>query len=237
MPAPPSRPELGIVVALAAEAASLGAWHLRVGHCVVVRGMWVVLAGPGDERAAAAAGMLVGHGVRVLLSWGVAGGLSPMLAAGDLVMPERIVADGQAWSVDAIWRARLVRALAVHETGARQLWSGAGSITSVVAKRELAARGMAAVDMESVAVARVAAGAALPFVAVKAICDPASRAVPAAALDLLGANGRLRWRGLTGAVRGGPHTWQALNDLRRDFALAQDALRRAARALPLPSAS
>ncbi|HET7359602.1 MAG TPA: hypothetical protein VFJ04_05595 [Rhodanobacteraceae bacterium] len=235
MPGPTARPEIGIVVALAAEAASLGARHLRVGQCAVVRGMWVVLAGPGDEPAAEAAGTLVAHGARVLVSWGVAGGLSPMLAAGDLVVPERIVADSQAWSVDAVWRARLVRALAVHEAGARQLWSGTQPVLSLAAKRALMARGMATADMESAAVARIAAGAAVPFVAVKAVCDPPGRAVPQAALDLLGANGRLRWRGVAGAVRGGPRTWQALNDLRRDFALAQHTLRRAARSLPLPS--
>jgi nucleoside phosphorylase len=235
MSAPVAHLELGIVVALPVEAASLGAFHLRADHCRIARGRWVALAGVGQARAAQAAGMLVAHGVRRLLSWGLAGGLSPLLEAGDLIVPERIVAADGHWDADAGWHAQLRRALAVHEAGAHRLWSDARPVVSVAAKHELAARGLAAADMESAAVARIAEGARLPFAAVKVVCDPASRAVPQAALDLLGANGRLRWRGVPGAVRGGPRTWHELNVLRADFVTAQRTLERAAHALPVPS--
>ena len=60
------------------------------------------------------------------------------------------------------------------------LWSAQRPLASVADKRELAERtGARAVDMEAASVAAIALHTGLPFVAVKAICDPASRELPA----------------------------------------------------------
>ena len=185
-----------------------------------------MVAGIGSPRAGLAARRLVDAGARALLSWGVAGGLSDALAPGDLLLPERIDAEGDAWLVDAEWRAQLARQLPAA-TGGR-LWCSRSPVLSLPDKQALAARGMSAVDMESAAVAAVASMACLPFVAVKAICDPAGRAVPGPALELLDADGRLRLLRLPGALCGGPALWRELNRLRADFVLARRALQRAA---------
>jgi adenosylhomocysteine nucleosidase len=96
----------------------------------------------------------------------------------------------------------------------------------------LASRGFAAVDMESAGVAEAAAQAAVPFVVIKAVCDPSSRAVPALALQMLDARGRLCLRAVFDAARAGPRAWRELRVLRADFAAALASLRRAASALP-----
>jgi adenosylhomocysteine nucleosidase len=220
MSAPSSCTEIGIVVALPSEARGLRA--AGAGSTV----LRVAVAGIGPQRAALAARRLVDEGAEALLSWGVAGGLSTALAPGDLLLPERIEAEGEGWPVGAHWRAQLQRELPQAAGG--RLWCSRTPVLSVAEKQALAARGLSAVDMESAAVAAVAAMAGLPFVAIKAICDPAGRAVPRLVLELLDAEGRLRLLQLPGAIRGGPGLWRELNRLRGDFAVARRALQRAA---------
>ena len=58
------------------------------------------------------------------------------------------------------------------------------------------------VDMESGAVARVAARHGLPFAAVRAVCDPAGFALPPLALEALDSGGRIgAWRVLRSVLR------------------------------------
>ena len=60
-------------------------------------------------------------------------------------------------------------------------------VTSIAEKRNLfEASGAVAVDMESYAVAGVAAEAGVPFVAVRAIADPAGRPLPRSVIGIIG---------------------------------------------------
>ncbi|HLO78401.1 MAG TPA: hypothetical protein VK196_18250, partial [Magnetospirillum sp.] len=63
-----------------------------------------------------------------------------------------------------------------------------------------AATGAAAVDMESGAVARVAAQHGLPFLALRAIADPAGQSLPAPVLRIVDGQGRIRIRGALWAL-------------------------------------
>ncbi len=228
------RNEVGIVVALPAEASSLGVGQWRAGACVARPGGFVAMAGIGRERAASAARQLLDRGMRMLLSWGVAGALAPSLHPGDVLLPQRVMAPDGEWPVDASLRARLAEALLMPVgDDPSTLWCSADPVMNAADKRTLAQRNLAAVDMESAGVASVAADAGVPFAALKAICDPAVRAVPAAAPGLLRGNGRLRLRGLLGAAAGGPRVWRELNQLRQDFDAAHRSLCRAARRLPM----
>ncbi|HZV92240.1 MAG TPA: squalene--hopene cyclase [Caldimonas sp.] len=195
-----------------------------------VRSGRVALAGVGGERAAAAAARLIDAGARALLSWGVAGALAPRLEPGDLLLPSKVVTARRSWFVDAAWREAILEGLGSAHGG--NLWCSAVPVGDVAQKRDLADRGMVAVDMESAAVAAVAARRGLPFIAIKSICDPASRAVPAVATDLLGIDGRLHLATLARALRAGPRAWRELNRLRIDHAAACRSLRDAARTLP-----
>lgn len=223
--------DFGVVVALPVEAESFGLEHRKVGACEMFDWGSLAISGLGYERAAAAATRLVEHGARALLSWGVAGGLSPALAPGDLLLPLRVIADGE-WNTDPELRARLRRVLAGHALEGGDLFCSPAPVATLNEKNALAARGMLAVDMESAAVATAAQRAGIPFVAVKAICDPSTREIPAAALRLLGHDGSLRWCAMPSLLREGPRTWRNLNVLREDLAAARGSLWRAARVLP-----
>ena len=224
--------ELGVVVALPAEADSFGLEHRRTGDFETFDWGMLAIAGLGFERAGDAARKLIGRGARALLSWGVAGGLSDGLRPGDLLLPRRVVADDGEWTTDRALRARVQQVLGGRACEGGDLYCSRAPVTSVEAKHALAARGMLAVDMESAAVAMAARRAGVPFVAVKAICDPASRRVPPAALRLLDEDGTIRWRAMPGVLRDGPRAWRGLNALRADMAAARGSLWRAARALP-----
>lgn len=224
--------EFGVVVALPSEADSFGLEHRHAGDCETFDWGALAIAGLGFERAAAAATKLIERGAHALLSWGVAGGLSPALAPGDLLLPERVLSEDGRWTTDPELRARLRHVLGGHALEGGDLFCSRAPVATVGGKNALAARGMLAVDMESAAVATVAQRVGVPFVAVKAICDPATREIPAAALRLLGHDGSLRWRAVPSLLREGPRTWRDLNMLREDLAAARGSLWRAARVLP-----
>jgi adenosylhomocysteine nucleosidase len=224
--------ELGVVVALPGEADSFGVEHRHAGDLETFDWGMLAIAGLGFERAGEAARSLIGRGARALLSWGVAGGLFGDLAPGDLLLPERVVSDEGLWATDRALRMRVQQAVGGDACEGGDLYCSRTPVTSVGAKRALAARGMSAVDMESAAVATAAQRAGVPFVAVKAICDPASREIPLVALRLLDRDGGVRWRALPGVLREGPRAWRDLNLLREDMAIARGSLWRAARALP-----
>ncbi|HJU08999.1 MAG TPA: hypothetical protein VJ727_11025 [Rhodanobacteraceae bacterium] len=214
---------LGVIVALPAEAAGLPGRDL---------GCEVFVAGIGCERARSAAARAIGRGARGLLNWGVAGGLFPQLHSGDLLLPRHVVSERGEWPIDDRLHMRLLGAVpGVQEIDA--LYCSNTPVTSLERKRELADRGFAAVDMESAGVAMAASEAGLPFAVLKAVCDPASRAVPVLALRMLDQHGRLRVPALLEATCAGPRAWQELRALRGDFTAARASLRRAAQSLSL----
>jgi adenosylhomocysteine nucleosidase len=224
----PSTPDVGVVAALASEAAGLVAAHggnRREG----IDGLRVSVAGMGHLRATAAGQCLVERGARALVSWGIAGGVSPAFNAGDILLPTSIVGKSREWAVDSAWRKRIALALAACGSVATgRLWCGEMPVLSIASKAGLAAQGLAASDMESAAVAAVALAAGVPFVAVKVICDPAQHEVPRASLAMVGSDGRLTLRGLPQLLRAGPRCWRQMLVLRSDFAVARRTLERAA---------
>ena len=80
------------MAALAAESRPLGpARRSGAGPATLGDGTLLVLSGIGPVSAAEGARRLVLSGARALISWGVAGGLDPQLAAGALVLPEAVI--------------------------------------------------------------------------------------------------------------------------------------------------
>jgi len=222
MPANADETAFGVIVALPAEAAG---WPDHDANCLVR------VAGIGRGRAHAAAARVIERGARALLSWGVAGGLSPRLRTGDLLLPRRVVSSRGEWQTHEGWRARLLRALPdAREVDA--IYCNDEPLTSIDGKSALATRGFDVVDMESAGVAQVAEQADIPFLVVKSVCDPAVRTIPALALRMLDGDGRLRASSVLGIARAGPRGWRELRVLRGDFSAACASLRNAARVLP-----
>ena len=177
---------LGIVTALAAESRPLGrpSRH-REQPATLADGTLLIVSGVGAAAAAQGARRLAAAGAGALISWGMAGGLDPALAAGTLVLPSEVVSpDGTRFLTAHDWRERTSRAIApLGPLCGGRLLTSREPLSSIAAKA-LAFRDTAAVavDMESSAVAEVAAEARLPFLAVRAIVDTAAEAVPQAAL-------------------------------------------------------
>jgi adenosylhomocysteine nucleosidase len=193
----------------------------------------VRVAGVGPENAKRAARAAVANGARALLSWGFAGALDPQLRAGALVLPSAVVAaDGQRFPVDPEWHQRLLASLAPRlRVSTQPLGEVLRPLQGAAAKAaHHGAFPVAAVDMESAAIARVAREAGIAFAAVRAVADTAPRRVPASALSALDPNGVLRLQALLAALARCPRDLPALMALVPGFLLARRALRHASRA-------
>jgi len=223
---------LGIVAALPGEARPLAGCRVDAGGAWRSDGgVHLQLAGIGPRRAAAAAERLLAGGATALASWGSAGALAADLTAGALLLPRTVVAaDGEVLAVDAAWQGRLLDRLAPHVPVAT------GPLVEVLAvvanpadKASLRRRTDAvAVDMESVAVARCARRAGVPFVVVRAVVDGAATALPAVAIAALDGLGRMRPVRLVAGLLREPRAWPALGRLRRSFRRCQATLARVA---------
>ncbi|HEX5962022.1 MAG TPA: hypothetical protein VFY97_12375 [Rhodanobacteraceae bacterium] len=225
---------IGLVVALPAEAHSIGVRGVHPGECGPWRQGWAAVSGIGPHNAMRAAERLLACGVGRLANWGVAGALDAGLEPGDVLIPERVryADDDPGFATDVEDSRRLAEALSASLTVHRgTLWSAAQPVATQSGKRALAERtGAVAVDMEAAPIAAVATRARLPFVVVKAICDPATSELPAGIVRALdGSEGGLSLRMLSAIAFGGPASWRAARSLARDFARARHSLAAAAR--------
>jgi adenosylhomocysteine nucleosidase len=199
---------LGFVVGLAAEAR------------IAVRFGGLVHSGGGTPQGAElAAARLIGDGATALVSFGLAGGLDPALRPATVVIASDVLSDGERWLVDRPLAARFGGV-----TGHTML-AGSTVIAEASAKRALwAATGAHAVDLESGAVARVARTYGLGFAVVRAICDPAERTLPPAALVALAPDGGISLLPVLQSVLRRPDQIPGLLGLARDAVRARRAL-------------
>jgi adenosylhomocysteine nucleosidase len=193
-------------------------------------GALLVVSGMGGELAAVAAHRLAEAGVSALLSFGLAGGLDPALDAGRVVLPSEVISLGGARvATCAEWRGRMARTIADLEPVAGTLLSSESPVATVADKAMLFREtGAAAVDMESLAIARVAAVYDLPFLAVRVIVDGAAEALPRA-VAAAGRSGRLRILPLIGGLAAAPWDIAGLIRLARGYRTATRSLAAVAR--------
>jgi adenosylhomocysteine nucleosidase len=188
--------------------------------------------GAGDRRRTAALAAAAAARAQCLVSFGIAGGVSPELRPGDLVLSDEIVAEDGCWRGGEAWRRRLA-AIARAIGAARGPILGANAIlaTRTDKKEAQTTYGARAADLESDLVARAAAAAGIPFAALRAIADPYERDLPAAALVPLAADGRPDFARILVSVLRRPRQVAALVGLGRELRQALAALREAAPAL------
>jgi adenosylhomocysteine nucleosidase len=180
---------VGVVCALAIEARHLARTARMNSIQQLDDGTLVCVSGMGAAAAVAGARALIDAGAVALLSWGMAGGLDPALAAGALFLPSYVAARSGGFATAEAWRERLGAALQAHRPIVRgTLYTSPTAVDSVAAKAALFRdTGASAVDMEGLHVAAVAGLHALPFIAIKVIIDGAGDALPPALAAAAGA--------------------------------------------------
>ena len=180
----------------------------------IAGGPGVVAVAGGGEAGSLAAKLDALHGdIEGVISFGLAGGLSPLLKAGDVVVGESVQIvhahlgarskSPEAIQCDERWRIALTAKL----NGAFQGPIAASDtiLEDAEAKAALfAATGALAVDMESAVAGRFAAARKLPFAVLRVISDDASHVLPAAALVAMKPDGGIALGRVLGSLLANP---------------------------------
>ena len=174
----------GIVVALPEELTTLTSKKIDKGRCLFIADkILVAYSGAGPINAQSAAELLVAEGATRLISWGCAAALSASLNPGDLILADKLIDAGNVEiTIDANWHSytkNSLAAFAVVHTGS--LAESISIVSSIEDKQQLQSiTGAVALDMESIAIARIAKQHALPFLSIRVIADPVNMNLPQA---------------------------------------------------------
>ncbi len=191
-----------------------------------------VVVGAGDRLRTSALVEGAARRAKCLVSFGVAGGLSPYLGPGDVVLSAEVIGNDRRWRPDDVFH-RQVSDLA------RRIGAVEGPVLGwrdILASEDEKARawrdtGALAVDLESAIVARAAETAGIPFLVLRTIADPARRELPPAALIPLAEDGTPAFTRVLREVLRRPRQIGALFGLACETRQALAALAGPARAL------
>ena len=170
------------------------------------------------------------HGASGIISFGIAGGLAPHLAAGDWVVGSGVRTEEECFPTDRAWARALLAALpgAVHA----EIIGADTPVALPTEKRRLHAQtGAVAVDNESHVAARIAAAYRIPFAACRAVIDPAHSELPPAAVTGLRHDGTADVLAVLRSVVRQPSQLPALARTALEARTAGAALRRGRRLL------
>jgi adenosylhomocysteine nucleosidase len=215
----PDRPVLA-VTGLAAEA------RVAAGP-----GIMVVSSGGRTADFDARLQRAVALGVRAIISFGIAGGLTPRAPVGTALVARKVVTEnGENYLSDPAWSHRLSAAL-----GGAPLVDMVGvdhPVADPQRKRALHLNtGAVAVDMESHVAARVAQANGLPFAAFRVVSDSAERWLPHAAVVGMRPDGRFAYRALLSSLLRQPQQLPLLTSTALDAGIAFAALLRSRKAI------
>ena len=140
------------------------------------------------------------HGdIKGVISVGLAGGLSPLLKVGEVVIADQVIQDRETWRCSDAWRV----ALAAKLVGAHQGSVAASNTILENAKAKAALyedTGALTVDMESAVAGRFAAARHLPFAVLRVVSDDAAHALPPAALVAMKPDGGIALSRVLGSL-------------------------------------
>lgn len=155
-------------------------------------GLAAITSGGNPERLRRLLAERAAPGCCAVLSFGIAGGLDPALAAGDVVVATGVVSNGERWPAHQALTDTLATSLAAGGVKAR-LAEVAGVDAPLLDAQAKAAvhrqTGAAAADMESHVASEFAARHGLMFAALRIVCDPAARSMPAMVANALKPDG------------------------------------------------
>lgn len=142
----------------------------------------LIESGMGPEHAAFAARVLLAQvAPRLILNFGFGGGVRPGLAAGDLVLAQRVLwlEDGSLREAPAPDAALNDRLFQLAQASAIRVFRGTFVTSARITGKEVASALLSrqeahpVLEMETAAIAEVAARAGIPVVALRGISDPA----------------------------------------------------------------
>lgn len=232
----------GIVVALPQELDTLTTRKVVKGHAIALsENLLLAYSGAGAENAQTAAQLLITQGATRLISWGCAAALSPNLQSGDLVLADNLMsAESENISVDNSWYKQARTALEKLSLEAKprfvlrqgDLLESKVLVAKSSEKQQLYQQTRAiALDMESVAVAKVARQHHIPFLAIRAIADPVSMDLPESVSYALNAKGDVEIIKLLKFLLTHPKELSGLMTLGQQFSAAKRTLKTVASAL------
>src|SRR6516164_11705864 len=182
------------------------------------------------SRLVASLEAAIERGALGIISFGIAGGLAPHLAAGDWVVASRVRTEQGDFPTDRGWARSLLAALpgAMHA----EIIGADTPVAEPLEKRQLHLQtGAVAVDTESHVAARIAAAHRIPFAACRAVIDPAHSVLPPAAMYGLRHDGTADVFAVLRSVVRQPSQLPALTRTALDARVAAAALRRGRRLL------
>jgi len=221
----------GIVAALTAEARTLKKPGTRPDSGPVQTlpdGNLLVISGMGPAAATQAAGLLLAAGARSLLSFGLAGALDPALQPGTVLLPDTVTdGSGAMHPTFGPWRDRLAALYEGQGSARGTLLSVPEALSTATAKSQARSRsGACAVDMESFAIARVAAEAGVSFAVARVVVDTAVDTLPRSARLATGPHGEVHYGRLVWGLMRAPSEIPALVQLWRRYRTAMRSLQR-----------
>lgn len=168
---------------------------------------------------------LVTQGATRLMSFGIAGALSPSAKLGDVFIGTRVVSASGAWGCDEEWgrilSAQLPYAKLGGVYGSEKLIATAQEKAALYAKYDCEI-----VDMESQCVVKVAAEHGVPFTVIRAVCDDATMNVPPLVMAAIGDDGGIRVGAALASIAANPAQFIDLFRMARGTHRALAALRK-----------
>ncbi|MFM7083848.1 MAG: phosphorylase [Hyphomicrobium sp.] len=165
-----------------------------------------------------------------IISYGIAGGLHPLLKPGNIIIGDTVVDKNLTFETDLKWRNHLKKIITGSICG--KVIGIDQPVTSFSEKNQLYSEcGAIIVDMESHIAARIAKVHGLPCVILRVVADHAKREVPEAARQALKPNGTIDFRALIHAIAENPKQMPSVFHLALDFFKAVKSLLRCNRLL------
>ncbi len=188
----------GIIVALPEELRTLTSNKLiKGGSCLISNNVLVIYSGTGPINASSATEHLISQGATKIISWGCAAALSETLKPGDLMLANELIATEESIAVplktNTNWHLHTKELLSPFvKVHSGCLVESKTIVSSSQHKKQIHLNTNAmALDMESIAIAKVANQHSLPFIVIRVIADPVKMNLPLAISNSLNEQGEV----------------------------------------------
>lgn len=226
----------GIIVALPNEISSLTRKKVSKGDCAFINdNTLIACSGAGPENATKASQLLIDKGAERLISWGCAAALKANLHPGDLVLPQTLQTERhEELTLASPWLNNVLDRLSHLNPYTGSLLESSFIVAESVEKKAIYKQTRAiALDMESIAVARIAIQNSIPVLVIRCIADPVTMSLPKAVSYALNEQGDIVLAKLLWFLLTHPHELPGLIKLGLHFNAAKNKLKLVARHLDI----